>query len=120
MDLNEFQDQGYLQEVNRRFFHPLGLAMYVTVEDDGRVSGVGMYDDRGDPDGWHMYFGPGSGWPDPAEAQEKFVCRAQWMDEEWERRRPAREAVMGYMVQPPETGLTWSPELEKRDGPPDV
>lgn len=27
LDMDEFRDGGYLQEVNRRFFHPLGLAL---------------------------------------------------------------------------------------------
>ena len=29
----EFRDRGYLQEVNRRFFHPLGLALAVDIEE---------------------------------------------------------------------------------------
>lgn len=29
LDLKEFMDKGYLQEVNRYFFHPLGLALEV-------------------------------------------------------------------------------------------
>lgn len=33
MPVNEFRDDGYLQEVNRRFLHPLGLALEVTVVD---------------------------------------------------------------------------------------
>jgi hypothetical protein len=32
MAISEFVDEGYLQEVNRRFFHPLGLAL-----EDGSV-----------------------------------------------------------------------------------
>jgi hypothetical protein len=33
MDIGEFLEKGYLQEANRLFFHPLGLAL--TVEDNG-------------------------------------------------------------------------------------
>lgn len=29
MDLSEFREQGYLQEVNRLFFHPVGLEMEI-------------------------------------------------------------------------------------------
>ena len=39
MDLNEFLDAGYLQEVNRLFFHPLGLALAFLQDDvDGTTS----------------------------------------------------------------------------------
>src|SRR5438445_10887455 len=31
MPIREFVDEGYLQEVNRQFLHPLGLALEVTV-----------------------------------------------------------------------------------------
>lgn len=34
MDLKEFQADGYLQEVNRRFLHPLGLALEMQTGDD--------------------------------------------------------------------------------------
>lgn len=52
MDLNEFRDQGFLQEVNRRFFHPLGLALQLIVDDTGKViSFGGIRDFRDDPEG---------------------------------------------------------------------
>ena len=54
MDLNEFRDQGYLQEVNRKFFHPLGLAMFAEFDDGGNVTALGVYDGRDDPEGWRF------------------------------------------------------------------
>ena len=55
MDLNEFRDQGYLQEVNRIFFHPLGLALDVCINDEGKVEKVGgIWDAREDPEGFHF------------------------------------------------------------------
>ena len=48
----DFRDQGYLQEVNRRFLHPLGLAMSVNIdEESGEVSLGGIWDYRDDPEG---------------------------------------------------------------------
>lgn len=35
IDIAEFQKLGYLQEANRLFFHPHGLALEVTVVDEG-------------------------------------------------------------------------------------
>ena len=57
MDLTEFRNEGYLQEVNRQFFHPLGLALEVVMEEDGTISRLGgIWDYRDDPEG--MFFGP--------------------------------------------------------------
>ena len=42
----ELRDAGYLQEVNRQFFHPLGLAMFVNVD----TGEMGVYDERDDPE----------------------------------------------------------------------
>lgn len=33
MDLSEFVESGYLQEVNRQFFHPLGLGLIINNTD---------------------------------------------------------------------------------------
>ena len=39
--IKEFREKGYLQEVNRLFFHPLGLALSVSVENgEETISGV--------------------------------------------------------------------------------
>ena len=34
IDVNEFIEEGYLQELNRRFLHPLGLALTVAADAD--------------------------------------------------------------------------------------
>lgn len=51
MDLKEFIDLGYLQEVNRQFFHPLGLALSVSVDDEERPTLYGIWDNREDGSG---------------------------------------------------------------------
>lgn len=52
MNIKEFRAQGYLQEVNRKFFHPLGLAIEVFVdEDSGEETIGGVWDYREDPTG---------------------------------------------------------------------
>lgn len=51
MDIKEFREKGYLQEVNRRFFHPLGLALEVVVEEDGTEKLGGIWDYRDDEEG---------------------------------------------------------------------
>jgi len=62
MDIEEFVEFGYLQEVNRRFFHPLGLALaadkprqydLVTKKrlPDGEMELCGVWDQRDDLEG---------------------------------------------------------------------
>lgn len=84
----EFRDAGYLQEVNRRFFHPLGLAMYVDPETDE----MGVFDDREDPEGW--YFGSTPEHPLDLRPKAASVAAIE------EQRRPARLQALGYWVQP--------------------
>lgn len=44
IDIKEFQELGFLQEVNRLFFHPLGLALEVVIEDECEMcGGTGRY-----------------------------------------------------------------------------
>jgi hypothetical protein len=59
MDLGEFVGEGFLQEANRQFFHPLGLALAVQIgadpasDPEGRNPSciVGVWDYRDDPEG---------------------------------------------------------------------
>lgn len=90
MDLNEFLNDGYLQEVNRRFFHPLGLALAVSCDKDGKVTDIaGLWDYRDDSEG--MLFADGSG-DDPAKART--------VEDEWVKHAPVRRERFGWVVQP--------------------
>jgi hypothetical protein len=86
MDPAEFQSEGYLQEVNRRFLHPLGLALEVVRHDDGMITLGGIWDYRDDPEG--ISFG------------DDVAAKAAHIDSLWASRLPARTAALGYMVQP--------------------
>lgn len=88
MDIAEFREFGYLQELNRGFLHPLGLALEVIVEDDGTERFGGVWDYRDDPEGVRY------------EGMD-LADKAQRVAEERERRRPDREAALGYWQQPP-------------------
>jgi len=52
MTVKEFREQGYLQELNRRFLHPLGLALEVVLHDDGTETFGEVWDSRDDPEGF--------------------------------------------------------------------
>lgn len=51
IDIKDFRAEGYLQEVNRQFLHPLGLALEVIVFPDGTEVLGGVWDYRDDPEG---------------------------------------------------------------------
>ena len=66
----EFMDRGYLQEVNRQFLHPLGLALAISIdEDDPDDPGefYSVWDYREDPEGM-TFGGPDDYGLDPKKA----------------------------------------------------
>lgn len=83
MSAAEFRALGYLQEVNRLFLHPCGLALEVIADDEGNVTGFGgVWDYRDDAEG--IYFA------EPIDVEQAAVVRG-----ERERHRKAREALFG-------------------------
>lgn len=97
IDLSEFRQRGYLQEVNRLFFHPLGMALELRQEDDGAPWTMrGVWDYRDDPEG--IYFADGV---DPEKAAR--------VKAEWEAKASGRRAALGYMVQPTGNGASATP-----------
>lgn len=89
MDIKTFREAGYLQEVNRQFFHPLGLALEVNVNDDGTESLGRICDYRGDPEGLRY----GDGMIDPEKAAR--------IHREREEKASWRQNILGYVIQPP-------------------
>jgi len=57
MDIEEFRKLGFLQEVNRKFFHPLGLALSVIIKDDDIEYLGEIWEYREDAEG--NFFGDG-------------------------------------------------------------
>ena len=83
----EFRKLGYLQELNRQFLHPLGLALEVIVDDEtGEESLGGIWDYRDDREGIRY---------DSLDAKKAAIVRqAQVL------RSAGRELALGYIVQP--------------------
>lgn len=88
MDPAEFQKLGYLQEVNRLFLHPLGLALEVRIGDGG-VTLSGIWDYRDDPEGICVM--------PPARFDRQ---KAAYVQDQWESREQPRRDALGYMIQP--------------------
>lgn len=95
IDLREFKDLGYLQEVNRRFFHPLGLAMAVSCKNgEDKVVFTGIVDSRGEEDGFIF---------DERcmdSKIEEYEDKAMFIQGEWERKCEKRRINLGYEIQP--------------------
>ena len=88
LDVKEFVEIGYLQEINRKFLHPLGLALEVTYTSDGTAELSGVWDSRDDPAG--VYFAEG------VLRRDKTLR----VEEEQGRRVSARQNALGYVIQP--------------------
>lgn len=86
MNLDLFQQDGYLQEVNRLFFHPLGMALEFTRTANGEVYFSGIRDGRDDPEG--IIFDP----PPNQEVIERLTA-------EFAVRRQARLKGLGFETQ---------------------
>lgn len=87
IDVAEFRELGYLQELNRRLLHPLGLALEVVVEEDGTERLGGVWDYRGES----MRF---------AELDDAAGAKAELVDELLEVGLRSRRADVGYGYQP--------------------
>lgn len=90
MDIREFVDQGYLQELNRCFLHPLGLALEVEESDDGEFNISGVWDYRHDPEGI-VYVGLD---------EESATIKANRVKTIMRARNGDREAMFGFDIQP--------------------
>lgn len=96
IDPDEFRETGFLYEVNRRFFHPLGLAMAVSTDDDGTAT-FQVFDDRGDPEGWVFSWAK---YPDVDQAKAEAVEKAARVQAEWDSHATVRMERFGWVVQP--------------------
>ncbi len=89
MKLRQFQQLGFLQEVNRQLLHPMGLAMAFTVEND-EVTAVEIWDGRSDPEGYVF-----------TDLTEDECRRSDEIERDYRRALNFRQAQLGYGVQPP-------------------
>ncbi len=88
LSIVEFRRLGYLQEVNRQFFHPLGLALEVIIEEDGTERLGGIWDSREDPEGFLF---------------DKFdLEKARTIENIQRVRLVLREQLLGFVIQPEE------------------
>lgn len=88
MDIKEFLDLGFVQELNRQFLHPRGLALMVETDADGTHRLGGILDYRSDPEG--VLFSDGM----------IDAVKANYVADELSIHEPVRMERFGYVVQP--------------------
>ncbi len=98
ISIREFRKAGYLQELNRQFLHPIGLALEVVVGDDGTEALGGVRDHRDDPEGIQFgYAAAAFAAPDHLLMARK---KAEFVRQEQARRRPLRKGGLGFWIEP--------------------
>lgn len=91
IDIKEFRELGFVQEINRRFLHPCGLALEVTRDTEtGEEHISGVWDFRDDPEG--LYF----------EVGELEAEKTQTVQRLLNEKAAARLEALGFVVQPGE------------------
>lgn len=90
ISVKEFRRLGYLQELNRKFLHPLGMALSVKTDDYGEYFDV-IWDERTDPEGIRY---------DDDMIDDEFIERAKYLEAEFARRAAVRYKKLGYVIQP--------------------
>lgn len=95
IDIKEFRESGYLQEVNRRFFHPLGLALYTKLQESGEEVIGGLWDYREDKEG--IYYDISNS---EQERKDKFKLNEEFISDQLEERSKARIIELGFNIEP--------------------
>ena len=84
-DIKELRKFGYIQEINRQFLHPLGLALEISIDKDGNESLGGIWDYRDYPEGM--------------EFEHINQSKLRRVRKEQRRRARVRKEMLGYVIQ---------------------
>jgi len=95
MNIKEFRESGYLQEVNRLFLHPLGLALEIIIEEDGTEKLGGVWDYREDDEGMRYH--------ESVINSPQFHNKKENIAKIIRERREKREQLLGYWTQSNDT-----------------
>jgi hypothetical protein len=94
INIKEFREKGYLQEVNRQLLHPLGLALEVIITEDGTESLGGVWDYRQDPEGLIYDLENSS-----QERIIKFSKNERFIESQFEEKVAERIDALGFGVE---------------------
>ena len=88
IDIAEFVEFGFLQELNRLFLHPMGMALEVATDRDGKKTLSGIWDYRDDPEGVLFYR--------DSDIDVEMMMRVRNF---MVRKHKEREKELGYLIQ---------------------
>lgn len=91
MSVKQFRDEGFLQELNRQFLHPLGLAIEVVIDDENKMTFGEVWDYRDDPEGL-MY--------SEGDIDSEFRRKVNNVKGLADEKAQTRQAKLGWVVQP--------------------
>jgi hypothetical protein len=95
IDIKEFREKGYLQELNRQFLHPLGLALEIKIDEDGKETLGGIWDYRNDAEGIHYDL------KNSLESRKnRFKEKCDFVDNEYNKRSIERRKKLGFVIEP--------------------
>ena len=96
MDVKEFRERGYLQEVNRRFLHPLGLALVISQDQkSGEEIIMGIWDAREDKEGIIFNYRQAK-----TRRKHRLRTKKNFIDGEFAIRNEIRRKNLGYDIEP--------------------
>lgn len=113
MNIKEFRELGYLQEANRQFFHPLGIALEIVYDNPGKVKRFfgklfniekwksetwslgGIWDSREDPEGYYFDIKNRD-----EENVSKMIEKSKYIENELMKRSEVRKKLFGSIVEP--------------------
>ncbi|MCA1027055.1 hypothetical protein LCM23_13215 [Cytobacillus kochii] len=91
IDVKEFRVKGYVQELNRQFLHPLGMALEIVIDEDGNESLGGIWDYREDTEGI-LY-------ADEIAKSRRFKENIEFVRQQWREKEKTRKKIHGFMIQ---------------------
>lgn len=86
ISIEDFWKEGYLQELNRQFLHPLGLNLSI-INTNNKLE-FNILDSRDSPEG--LYY----------NTNDIKLEDAININREWSKRATERENALGYIIQP--------------------
>lgn len=92
MTIQEFKDGGYLQELNRKFLHRLGLALSIKEHDDGSIEFGEIIDSRVNKEG--IIF------DDTISQSKQYFDNICKIDRELAEKDKSRFNSLGFCIQP--------------------
>jgi len=94
ISIKEFREKGYLQELNRRYLHPLGLCLAIKLDEFGFESLDRILDYRDDDEG--IVFGIKES---NEERISRFKKNKKFIDQEFETRLKIRSENLGFGIE---------------------